>query len=447
MSELLDLAARVVAWAREGEQVEAYVVRGRDTDVRAFGGEVESLSSAESAGIGVRVVAGSRQGFAYAGSLDEAALAETLAEARDNSGLTTPDNHVGLAEPDGVAACELDLWRGELAGFPAERKAALAIELERAVRGADPRVRQVRNARWGDSSVESALATSTGLSTSWRRTSCHLAVEVVAGEGSESQTAVGYSVGRAPEELDLPGAARDAVARSTRLLGARKPRSAHLTAVFEPKVTASVLAIIGAILDGESVLKGRSLFAGRLGEEVADPSVTLVDDPTDPDAYGAAPYDGEGLATRRNALVEGGVLRRFLYDSHSARRAGTTSTASALRAGYRGTPRPGARALLVQPGDLAPEQLLAKVGDGLLVQSISGVHSGVNQVSGDFSVGAVGLVIRGGELAEPVREVTVASTLQRMLTAVVAIGSDVERLPSSATGVTLAVADVSMSGA
>lgn len=445
--DLLELATKVAGWARDGEQVEAYVGRGRDTEVQVFEGDVESLSSAESAGIGIRIVKGPRQGFAYAGSLDPDVVEETLEEARDNAGFASDDEYVGLAEPDGVVPADLDLWRDDLASFPTAEKVSLAIQLERVVRAGDPRIRQVQASEWGDAAFESAVATSTGIRASSRRTSCYLSAYAVAGSDSETQTGGGYSVGRSPADLDLEKAAADAVERATRLLGAVKPQSSHLTVVFEPRITATLLSILAGTLDGESVLKGRSLFANRLGEEVSLPTVTLVDDPTDPDAYGAARYDAEGLATRRNVLIERGVLQRFLYNTYSARRAGTASTASAVRGGFKSAPGTGARALSLVPGDLPPSAVLAQVGEGLMVQSISGVHSGVNPVSGDFSVGAEGMLIKGGALAGPVREFTIASTLQRMLGGVVAIGDDLERLPSNATGLTLAVADISMSGA
>ncbi len=211
-------------------------------------------------------------------------------------------------------------------------------------------------------------------------------------------------------------------------------------------MTATLLAILSGTLSGEEVAKGRSLFAGRLGEEVATTSITLVDDPTNPLAFGATVYDAEGLACRRNALVESGRLSGFLYDTYSARLAGTVSTASAVRAGFKSTPGVGARALSLVPGDVDQEAMIAGIGNGLLVQEVSGVHSGVNRVSGDFSVGAEGLLIRDGALAEPVREITIASTLQRMLLHVLAVGSDIEWLPGVASGVSLAIADVAMSG-
>ena len=443
---LLDLAVRVAGWARDGEQVEAFVARGRETEIRVFEGDVESLSSAESSGIGIRVVAGHRQGFAYAGSLDDDVIAETLEDARDNAGFATEDEYLGLATPDGVEPASLDLWRDDLFGYPTEDKVARAIELERAVRAGDRRIRQLRASEWGDAAVESAVATSTGIAAYTRRTACYLSAEAIAGEGDDTQTGSGYSVGRGPADLDLDRAAADAVLRATRLLGAVKPRSAHVTVVLEPRITATLLAILAGTLDGESVLKGRSLFADRLGEEVAVPSFTLVDDPTDPDAYSAATYDAEGLATRRNLLVDGGRLQMFLYNTYSARRAGTRSTGSAVRAGYRGGPGTGARAVSLLPGQHSPERIYEMVGDGLLVQSVSGIHSGVNPVSGEFSVGADGVLIQGGALAGPVREFTIASTIQKMLTGVVAVGDDLERLPSSASGLTLAISDVSMSG-
>src|SRR3954451_19488299 len=379
---LLGLAEQIAGWARDGEQVEAYAARSHDTTVRAFEGDVESLSSADSEGVGIRVVSGGKQGFAWAGSLDPDVIEETLADARDNATFATPDEFVGLAVPDGVpAATDLDLWRDSLASFPADRKVEMALELERQVRGGDPRIRQVTNATYGDGSIEAAVATNTGISAAYRRTGCSIAVNALAGDGDETQTGYGYSVGRSPEELDLAEAAADAIERSTRLLGARKPASGHLTVVFDPDVTSTVLAILAGTLNGESVLKGRSLFADRVGEDVSVPYVTLVDDPTNPLAYGAAIYDAEGLACRRNVLVDAGVLQGFLYNSYAGRRAGTSSTGSAVRGGFKSGPGVGARAVSLAPGSVSPEEIVRQVGNGLLVQSVSGVHSGVNPVS------------------------------------------------------------------
>ena len=208
-------------------------------------------------------------------------------------------------------------------------------------------------------------------------------------------------MGRGPNDLVPDEAMDDAVLRATRMLGAQKVRSAHCTVVFDPRVVSTLLAVVASALSGEAVVKGRSFFAGRIGETIATNGITLVDDPTDPRAYGASSHDGEGLACRRNVLIAEGVLRMFVYDTVSARRAGTVSTGSASRGGFAGTPGAGCRALVLAPGTRDQDEILAAVGDGLYVQSVSGIHSGVNTVSGDFSVGAEGLMIEGGALDHP----------------------------------------------
>ncbi|MGH9226565.1 MAG: TldD/PmbA family protein [Acidimicrobiales bacterium] len=445
-SGLQDLADRVAGWARGGEQVEAYVARGTHTSVRVFGGDVESLSSAQSEGIGIRVIRGHRQGFAYAASLDPDVIAETLAEARDNAQFGEVDEWLGLASPDGVEPVDLDLYRPELAEFPTDRKVDLALEVERATKALDPRIKGVESADYGDSWAEGAIATSLGIRMSSRRTSCSVWSSALADDGSGTQTGTGYSVARTPEDLDVDKAAGDAVRKATRLLGAVKPPSQRLTVFLEPNLSASFLGIISSVLSGMAALKGRSFLAGNVGEQVAVPLFTLVDDPTNPLSWGASRFDGEGLASRRNVLIEDGVLRRFLQNTYTGRRSGLASTGNAVRGGFKSTPGVGARALSVTPGELDQPALLASIGDGLLIQSATGMHSGVNATTGDFSVGIQGLMVRGGEIAEPVREATVASTLQRMMNEIVAVGGDLEWLPGGAAGLTLAIGDVTLSG-
>lgn len=445
--ELEVLAGRIVDQAGPGEDVEVYLARGTDTDIRVFSGEIESLSSATSAGAGIRVILDGRQGFAYAGSLDEAVLVETLAEARDNAGFATRDDFVGLARPDGVEPADMQLWDDGLDDLSTTDKVALAMDLEARARSGDKRVRQVESADYGDVRSEAAVASTTGVRAFSRRTACYLSTYVIAGEGEESQTGGGYSYGRGPGVLDVAEAAEDAIHRATRLLGARKARSRRLPVVLDTRVTTVLMAVLAGTLSGEAVLKGRSLFASRLGHEVAAAGVSLVDDPTNPLAYGASSHDAEGLACRRNVLIQGGVLAGFAYDTYSGRRAGVASTASAVRGGFKSAPGVGCRALAFAPGTLDQEEIIASMGEGLFVTGVSGVHSGVNPVSGDFSVGAEGLMIRDGVVAEPVREITIASTIQRMLLDVTEVGSDLEWLPGSAAGVTLAIGDMSMSGA
>jgi PmbA protein len=444
--QLQAIADRVVAQAKPNEQIEAFVSRGVETDIRVYEGEIEHFVSAQSEGVGIRVIAGGRTGFAYAGTLDESAIASVLAQARDNVAFGTPDQWAGLAQADGVAVVPQDLWSDVLASYPTADKIELAKELERLTRAADSRVR-VDDANYSDGSGETAVASTTGIRVSGRENGCFVSVSTLADDGDETQTGFGFSVGRSPIEFDLQRASSEAADRATRLLGAVKPPSKKVTVVLDPFVAAQFLGVLSSALNGENVIKGRSLFANRIGESVASPLFTLVDDPTNPKAYTATDIDGEGLAARRNPLIAGGVLQGFVHSSYSARRAGTVSTANAVRGGFKGTPGVGCMAMQLVPGSRSQAELIADVDDGVLIQMVQGMHSGVNPISGDFSTGASGLLISKGQLGGPVREFTIASTLQRMLHDIVEIGGDVDWLPMLAAGVSLVIADVTMSGA
>ncbi len=445
MPELLSIAEKVLGWADDGEHVEVVVTHDRDTEIRVYEGEIEQFTASESQGVGIRVIADDRQGFAYAGTLDEAVLAETLVEARDNAVFGTADEFLGLAEPDGVPVPELELYEPAVGEMPTEAKIQLAIDLEARTRAADPRISGIESADYSDSIHESALASSTGMSVASRESGSYVSVTALAEQDGETQIGFGFSVERDPNRIDVEQAAADGAERATRLLGATQPSSERLTVVFDPFVTAQFLSVLGDTLSGEAVLKGYSLFADRIGEQVASPQFSLVDDPTDTRAFSASETDGEGLASRRNVLIDDGRLAMFVHNAYTARRAGTRPTGSAVRS-YSSVPGVGTRALQLQPGTKSQDELISTIDNGVLIQVVAGIHSGVNPVSGDFSTGAEGLRIRNGAVAEPLREITIASTLQKMLSDVEAVGNDVDWLPMSAAGVSLVIGDVTMSG-
>jgi PmbA protein len=447
---LLEQAERVLEKAVGGEEIEVYLSSGVDTEIQAYEGAIESLSTASSSGVGIRILrdgaGGAQVGTAWAGSLEPEAIHDALREARDNVRFATEDEFIAFARPDGVAPATLVLADQSVLSTPLDEKIAMAIELECMVRAGDDRIRQVDSANYSDYVAEAVIVSTTGIKAAYERSGAYVSVEAIATDGTHDQTGWGLSAGRSPRELDITVAASDAVSRATRMLGAVKPSSMKCMAVFDPRSTATLLAIVGGALSGEAVNYGRSFFANRIGEEVASSMFTLLDDPTDPRHFSASVYDGEGLSCRRNVLIENGQLRAFVYDTVSARRAGTNSTGSAVRGGIAGSPSAGCRALQLKPGDVDQAEIFRRVGEGIFVESLTGVHSGVNPISGDFSVGVTGLMIRAGELAEPVREITVASTLQRMLLDIVLVGNDVEWLPASAAGQSLAIEGIAVSG-
>ena len=247
---------------------------------------------------------------------------------------------------------------------------------------------------------------------------------MIAEHDGDRQTGLGFAAGRSPAALDPQAIGEEAAERSTSLLGAAKPASRSCPVVLDQTVAASFVGFIGGLLGADAVQRGRSPFADRLGEAIGSAALTIADDGADPDGLNSAPFDGEGTPSARTALIERGELRAYLHDSYTARREGgdARSTANAARAGYRSAPTVSASNLIVDPGELGLEQLLAEAGDGVYITDVAGLHSGVNPVSGTFSVGATGRAISGGELAAPADEFTIASDLPAMLGAIGAVG-------------------------
>lgn len=446
MMDLSRITEQVVNMAEPGEQLEAYASRGTSTEVKAYGGEVEAFTSATSAGIGIRVIQDGRVGFAYAGTLDGSVIAETLAEARDNLVFSEPDEWVALSEPDGGTPIVHDHWDDGVASMPTEDKVQLALDMEAQTLAADPRITGIRTASYNDSSAEMALATSTGIRATDRGTGASISVAALAKDGDDTQIAGGFDVNFGPGDLSVDKAVNDAAHRVTRLLGAKQPQSEKLTLVLEPRMAITIIGIVVGMLNGERKIKGRTPFLDRVGDRIGSELLTVIDDPTNPESFGATSVDDEGQTCRPNALIDAGVLQGFLHNTYTGRRSGEGTTANGRR-GYASTPGVGPFAIVVSPGAGDLESIIASVDRGVLVTGMSGLHSGVNAISGDFSAGAEGLMIRDGALAEPFREATIASTVQKMLTDIIAVGADTEWQPGGSGAVSLAIADVSLGGA
>ena len=447
-NELLGVLDRVVDRAQAGEGVEVFGLDEAETTVKAHDGDVESLSSARRRGIGVRVVRDQRVGYCFTVDLSEFALDAALDEARTNATVGSPDEGNVLAEPQPVADLdERQLYDPAVERTSPQDKVAAAIRLERAAHDG-PDITGTDSAQYGDGVRIAAIASSTGVRASYRRSDAYVLVESLAGRDGSSTSAYGLSMGRSMGDLDIEGAAAEAVTRASRLLGGRAPASARLPIVFDPFVTASFLGIVAGSLTAEAVQRGRSLFAGRIGEQLAPDFVQLVDDGRLVDGPAAAPWDGEGTPTQRTVLLADGVLQGFLHHVASAARDGAESTGNASRPSYSAPPGLSPTNCFFAPGDTGPEQLISGIDTGFYCQQVMGLHSGANPISGDFSVGAAGAMIRGGELAEPVREATIAGSIPEMLAQIVAVGSDLRFLPFGGAmgGVTLVVDGMTLAG-
>jgi PmbA protein len=435
------------ALAAGATDAEAWAEETRVRQVRVYEGAVESLSDAGGRGVGLRAFADGRSGYAYGTDLSAEGISSLARAAHAAAGVADSDEYSGLPEECGEAPVG-GLHSPELEGWSTERKVELALEVERAAR-AHPQVTQVENAVYSDAEGSVALANSKGFAASYEATQAWSYASAFAGEGSELMTGLGVGLGRDPAALDPEAIGAEAAERAASLVGARQPEGMRCPVVLDAFVAASFLSFIGGMVSADAVQRGRSLFADKEGEQVADPALRLADDGTDPEGPASAPFDGEGSPTRRTPLLVEGRLETFLFDVRTARKAGRGTTGNAGRGSYRTPPSVGTTNLVMEPGEASLEGLVEQAGDGLYVTDVAGLHSGVNPVSGLFSVGASGRLIEGGALASPVREVTIASDLVSMLRAVRAVGSQLRWVPfgGAVKAAPLLIGEMAVSGA
>ncbi|MEO8292135.1 MAG: TldD/PmbA family protein [Actinomycetota bacterium] len=426
MADLGDLTRAAVEAAAGDEAVEAYAEESRRTEVDALRGEVEGLTFAESRGVGVRLISGGRTGYAYAADPSADEVRETVARARENAALAAPDEWNVLP---GVASFEPmpEVFRASQAEISTDRKVALALDVERRAVGSDPHVTKVDMAQVGDGVARVAIASTTGMAAEYARTDAWAVCVTLAVEGDETQTGFSYRIARELGELDWEDVVDEAVRRGVRMLGAVKPPTAKVPVVLDQFAGMTFLGVLSGALSAEAVLKGRSLFADRAGDRLGSELFTLVDDGRILAGPAACPFDDEGVPSGRTELFTGGVLNGFLHNTYTATRmgGGVRSTGNAQRGSYRGAPGVGTTNFYLEAGDLSVADLYRRAEGGVLIQDVSGAHSGANPITGQFSVGATGLRIgAGGDLGEPLREMTIASTLLDMLAGVSGVGDD-----------------------
>lgn len=434
MPDLGDLVRAAVEAAGSGEAVEAYAEESRQTEASALRGEVEGLQFAESRGLGVRLIRDGQLGYAYAAdpSLDE--IRAAVARARENASLTQPDAFNVLPDAQTAAAIP-ELFRKDSADVPTADKVQMALDLEQRLVSTDPRVAKVDLAQVGDAVSRVAIASTSGVDAEYARTDAWVVAVTLAVEGDETQTGFSYRIARALDELGVEAVADEAIERAVRMLGASKPQTAKVPIVLDQFAAEEFLGVLASALNAENVLKGRSLFADMVGQQVGSELFTLVDDGTILEGPGAAPFDGEGVPCGRTELFTAGTLNGFLHDTYTAARMGNgqRSTGNAKRGSYKGSPGVGTSNFYLDNGSTPFDALLRQADGGVLIAEVTGVHSGANPISGEFSVGATGMRIEGGALGEPLREMTIASTLPEMLAGITGLGDDLRFFSSVGT--------------
>lgn len=429
VTDLKNLATDVVRRAMQGgaSAAECVVREGDEFSTVVRLGQVETLKESGSKAIGVRVFFGQRAASTYSSDFSSEGVERMLKSALELAKITSEDPFAGIPEPGkfGSLTGNLDLYHEDVYSLPGAERIDYARRAEKAALDTDPRMKNSEGGSFDAATGRKVLANSHGFVGEYRRSYCSVAaVPIAQDEQGNMQRDYWYSVARSLAKLDpAEKVGKEAARRTLRRLGARKVKTAHVPVVFDPMVANSMLEHIFEGVNGDSVYRGASFLAGKLGQKIAADNVTVVDDGTMVGGFGTTPFDGEGIPTRRTVVVENGVLKSYLLNSYTAKKLGLETTANASR-GLAGTPSIGLGNYFLQAGTKTPQQIIGEIKDGLYVTEFLGM--GVNLVTGDYSRGASGLWIVNGELAYPVEEITVAGNLKDIFMNISEIGNDLE---------------------
>ncbi|HEX6821278.1 MAG TPA: TldD/PmbA family protein [Candidatus Sulfotelmatobacter sp.] len=428
-TDLKEVATDVVTRAMKGgaTAAECVVREGDEFSTLVRLGQVETLKESGSRAIGVRVFFGQRAASTYSSDFSRGGLDRMLSSALELAKITSEDPFGGIPPADqlGQIPGDLDLYHEDVYSLPGPERIDYARRTEKAALDFDTRIKNSEGGSFDAATGHKVLANSHGFVGEFSRSYCSVAaVPIAQTEDGGMQRDYWFSVARMLKKLDAPEkVGRIAAERTIRRLGARRVKTARVPVVFDPMVATSILEHIFEGINGDSVYRGASFLAGKLGEKIAGDNVTIIDDGTIPGGFGTSPFDGEGIPTRRTVVIENGVLKSYLLNTYTAKKLGLQTTANASR-GLAGTPGIGPGNYFLQPGQKSAKELIAGIKEGLYVTEFLG--QGVNLVTGDYSRGASGLWISNGELGYPVEEITVAGNLKDLFFNVSEIASDLE---------------------
>jgi len=430
--DLESLAADVVALAMKAgaSDAEAVAREGDEFSVNVRMGEVETLKESGSRGLGLRVFLGRRSGSASTSDLTAEGIRQLVEGALALARVTEEDPFAGLPETGefGAVQGDLHLYYDDVYSLGAAERIEWARRAEAAALEADPRITNSDGGSFDAATGRKALANSRGFVGSYRTSYAGVAAAPIAKDADGRMQRDGWwSSARRLSDVESPEAVgAEAARRTLRRLGARRVATQSVPIVFAPETARTLIGSVFEAASGDAIWRGASFLAGKLGETIAAPSLTIVDDntmllPTGVGGFGTSPFDDEGLPSQRTVVVGNGVLRNYLLNTYTARKLGMRSTHNAAR-GLAGAPGVGCGNLFLTPGKLTPEEILGEVTAGLYVTSLMGF--GTNMVTGDYSRGATGLWIENGQLTHAVEEVTIAGNLAEMQRSVTAIGND-----------------------
>lgn len=413
----------------------------KNLSIEVMNGTVYAMDASIEKGKAARVISDGRLGFAFStspGTTDE----DLIGMAVSVAGSVEPDPDLVFPGPERSDAIGPD-HKG-ITGATVEEKIDMVKELEAAARRFDSRIKAVRQPSYEESIKEVAVRNSRGVDVVYTTALSVFRVTAIAEGEKGSEKAAEMELTLDPKKINPAIIGKKAAERAIAFLTSRRIGSRRCRALFDRFVVSQMLSLIAPSFFADSVFKNRSRFAGRLGDRIYSPSLSIINDPTLISGFVSSPYDAEGAACRRTAVVRGGILQNFLSDAYYSRKTGYPPTASSVRSEPRQMPKIGVQNFYIEPGRKGTGQLKKEMREGLYITDVMGLHT-VNQVTGDFSVGAEGFWIDDGLEHHGVKGITIAGNLHDMLKRVTGVGNDL-KFYGSTGGVSLLIEEIAVSG-
>ena len=407
------------------ENFEIYYTSSKSSSIKVFNQEVDSYSDSNSQGISFRLMENGKMGYSYTESISEKEIDFLINEALENASIIENDDIEEIYK-GGEEYKELELYNPDLETVSIGDKISLLMNTEKITKEMDSRIKRVNYCVFGNGSSTRIIKNSKGLNLSEKGNSAYIYVSVVAEDNGITKSGSGFKVSNDFSLFDADTVAKDAVEDAVSKLNPVSIESKQYKVIIKNKAFASMLGAFTGIFSSDNVQKGVSKLKEKLGTSIASSKVTLIDNPHMKNGMASSSFDAEGVPTKYKEIVKNGILTSYFYNLKTAKKDGVQSTGNASKGGYKGTLGISPSNFYMKEGETTFNELLESVGNGVLITSLSGLHSGLNSISGDFSLASEGFAVSEGKISSPLKQITVSGNFFELLKEIYLLGDDLD---------------------
>jgi len=405
--------------------MEVYYSEGSSLSLKVFQKDLDGYSLSESEGLSLRGTYKGKMGYSYTEKVDETSIDQLVRDAAENALIIDSEDEEYIFEGSKEYK-KVDSFNQALSNVGEEQKINFVKSLEEEAFRLDKRIASVEVCIYGDGYGETIMSNTKGLFLRDKSNIAYTYIAVVAKDGEDIKTGMAYRTGNDFNAFNAQDIAREAVDEALALLGARSVKSGDYNVIIRNSAAADLMEAFTGIFSAEAVQKNLSLLKGKLNEKIASDKFTLIDDPYMEGGLASKSFDGEGVACKYKKVVDKGVLKTYLYNLKTAKKDGVDTTGNASKGSYKSSIGISPSNFFVEKGERTLDEMVADIDKGILITELQGLHSGLNSVSGDFSLAALGFLIQDGKISRPVEQITMAGNYFDMLKNIEETGSDLK---------------------